>query len=43
MPFKSTKQRAYLYANEPKVAKEFAAHTPRKAKLPTRVRPRKRK
>jgi len=24
MPFKSAKQRAYLYANEPKVAKSFA-------------------
>ena len=24
MPFKSEKQRKYLYANEPKVAKEFA-------------------
>ena len=24
MPFKSAKQRAYLYANEPEVAKNFA-------------------
>ena len=24
MPFKSAKQRAYLYANEPEVAKSFA-------------------
>ena len=24
MPFRSAKQRAYLYANEPEVAKQFA-------------------
>jgi len=34
MPFKSQAQRAFLYANNPKVAKEFAAHTPKGAKLP---------
>lgn len=34
MPFKSKKQRAYLWANEPEVAAEFAAHTPKGAKLP---------
>jgi hypothetical protein len=38
MPFRSKKQRAYLYANEPEVAKEFAAHTPKGAKLPERVK-----
>lgn len=37
MPFKSKAQRAYLYANEPEVAKEFAAHTPKGAKLPLKV------
>lgn len=26
MPFKSGKQKAYLYANKPKVAKKFAKH-----------------
>lgn len=37
MPFKSQAQRKYLYANEPKVAKKFAEHTPKNAKLPKRV------
>ena len=27
MPFKSDKQRAYLYANKPKVAKKFPEDT----------------
>jgi hypothetical protein len=30
MPFKSGKQRRYLWANEPKVAKKFAKDTPKK-------------
>lgn len=37
MPFKSEAQRKYLYANHPEVAKEFAEHTPKNAKLPKRV------
>ena len=37
MPFKSEKQRRYLWLKEPKVAKEFAKHTP-KRKLPMRVK-----
>ena len=37
MPFKSQAQRGFLFANNPKVAKEFAAHTPKGAKLPKRV------
>lgn len=37
MPFKSQKQRGYLFANEPAVAKEFAAKTPKGAKLPKKV------
>lgn len=41
MPFKSTAQRKYLYANEPQVAKKFAAHTPKGKKLPAKVAPRK--
>ena len=32
MPFKSEKQRRYLYANEPAVAKKFAAHEKPKPK-----------
>lgn len=43
MPFKSEAQRSYLFANEPKVAKEFAAHTPKGAKLPEHVKTRKKK
>lgn len=34
MPFKSDKQRKYLYANEPEVAKKFAKDTPKKSALP---------
>ena len=30
MPFKSDKQRRYLYAKKPKVAKQFAKHGKRK-------------
>lgn len=30
MPFKSQKQRKYLYAKKPKVAKKFAQHSRRK-------------
>lgn len=38
MPFKSEAQRRYLWAKEPKVAKEWAAHTPKGTKLPQRVK-----
>lgn len=38
MPFKSAAQRRYLYAKFPAVAKKFAAHTPKGAKLPQHVR-----
>lgn len=37
MPFKSKAQRGYLFAHDPKVAKEFAASTPKGAKLPEHV------
>ncbi len=37
MPMKSKKQRAYLWANEPEVAKEFEKHTPKGKKLPEKV------
>ena len=33
MPFKSDKQRKYLYANEPEVAKEFAMKSPKKSSM----------
>ena len=34
MPFKSSAQRAYLYANHPEVAKQFEAETPKGKALP---------
>lgn len=37
MPFKSKAQKRYLYANEPEIAKEFEAKTPKGAKLPEKV------
>lgn len=37
MPFQSTAQRGYLFANKPAVAQEFAAATPKGAALPTHV------
>lgn len=41
MPFKSEAQRRYLYAKEPKVAARFAKETPKNAKLPARVKRKK--
>ena len=40
MPFKSVKQKNYLYANKPSVAKEFAAKTSKKKMktLPKKVK-----
>ena len=38
MPMKSMKQRAYIHANKPKIAKEFEAATPKNAKLPLRAK-----
>jgi len=43
MPFRSKSQMAYLYANEPEVAKKFAAHTPKGKKLPKKVKSKKKK
>lgn len=37
MPFKSDAQRKYLFAKNPKVAKEFATKTPKGKNLPNRV------
>ena len=36
-PFKSQAQRAYLFANNPAVAREFARKTKKGAKLPRKV------
>ena len=41
MPFKSIKQEKYLWANNPKVAKEFESKTPKGKKLPLRVKKKK--
>jgi len=38
MPFLSQAQRAWMYANKPKMAKEFEAATPKGKKLPERVK-----
>jgi hypothetical protein len=43
MTFKSESQRKFLYANEPQVAKTFAAHTPKGTKLPKKVTKQKKK
>lgn len=43
MPFKSKAQRAFLFANNPKVAREFAAATPKGKKLPEHVKPKRKK
>ena len=37
MPFKSKAQKGYMYANHPKLAKEFEAATPKGKKLPQKV------
>lgn len=38
MPFKSKKQRSYLYSKQPSVARKFARETPKGSKLPTRAK-----
>lgn len=38
MPFKSKAQRAYLYAKEPEIAKEFEAKTKNSKNLPKHVK-----
>lgn len=39
MPFKSDAQRKFLFAKHPKVAREFAAATPKGKMLPKHVKP----
>lgn len=41
MPFKSKSQMRYMFANEPKLAKEFAKKTLNIKKLPNKVMPKK--
>jgi hypothetical protein len=42
MPFKSQKQRAWMYANDPAMAKRWQKETPKKKRLPKRVKRKKR-
>jgi hypothetical protein len=37
MPFKSKAQKGYLFANNPKVARQFQAETPKGKALPAKV------
>jgi hypothetical protein len=37
-PFKSQAQRKWMYANDPKMAKRWAKHTPKGKRLPRRVK-----
>ena len=37
IPLKSRAQRAYLWAKDPELAKQFEKHTPKGSKLPKRV------
>lgn len=43
MPFKSKAQAAWMFANHPKMAKEWADHTPKGTKLPKKVKKKKSK
>jgi hypothetical protein len=43
MPFRSKAQRKYLFATNPKVARKFAAETPKGKKLPEKVSKRRKK
>jgi hypothetical protein len=42
MPFRSEAQRRYLYATNPKMAKRWSKETPENAKLPERVKKKRR-
>jgi hypothetical protein len=38
MPFKSQAQRKWMYSNDPKMAAEWEAHTPKGKELPKKVK-----
>lgn len=40
-PMKSKKQRAWMHANKPEMAKRWEKETPKGKKLPTRVKKKK--
>lgn len=37
MPFKSEDQRKWMFANKPKMARQWAEHTPKGKQLPKKV------
>ncbi len=41
MPFKSIAQRKWMFANKPKMAKRWAAETPKGKKLPKKLNKKK--
>lgn len=41
MPFKSQKQRKFMHAKHPEIAKRWEAETPKGAKLPLKKKKRK--
>ena len=43
MPFLSTSQRKWMYANKPEMAKKWEKHTPKGVKLPKHVKKHKMK
>ena len=43
MPFRSKRQRGFLYEHHPEIAARWEAETPKGADLPERVRAKKRK
>ncbi len=43
MPFKSEAQRAFMHAVNPRIAKEWEAHTAKGKKLPRKVKKNKKK
>jgi len=43
MPFKSQAQRRWMYANDPKMARQWSEHTSKDAKLPEKVKKTKKK
>lgn len=43
MPFKSEKQRAWMWANDPEMARKWQSHTPKGKKLPKYVKKKKKR
>ena len=41
MPFKSKSQRRWMYANDPKMARQWEEHTSKGTKLPEKVKKKK--